>query len=291
MVKKSIDTLVEDVYELLETGVDMTDDEVDDLGRMLGEAVRHSLRREHKPTLRMSMIGQPCNRKLYYEINHPEDKQPLKGPQYMKFLTGHILEEILLWLVEKAGHSVEGRQDEMEISGIKGHRDAVVDGMTIDVKSASTYSFQKFKEHRLAEDDPFGYMTQLQSYIEAGQDDPKVKIKDEGAFLVIDKTLGNICLDRYKKASFPLDKLYDYKKDVVSRPEPPARGFEDIPEGKSGNRKLGVNCSYCDFKNKCYPNLRTFLYAKGPVFLTKVVKEPNVPEFTGEEGQGEMGED
>lgn len=278
MKKKTIDTLIEDIYEVLETGVDMTDDEVDDLGRMLGEAVRHSLRRENKATLRMSMIGQPCNRKLYYEINNPEEKEPFKGPQFMKFLTGHLLEEVVLWLAEKSGHTVTGRQDEMEIAGIKGHRDAVIDGMTTDAKSASTYSFQKFKEHRLGEDDPFGYMTQLNSYVEAGKDDPLVTVKDEGAFLVIDKTLGNICLDRYKKSSFPVEKLYEYKKDMVNRPEPPSRGFEPIPEGKSGNMKLGVNCSYCDFKNKCYPNLRTFVYAKGPVFLTSVKKEPNVPE-------------
>lgn len=280
--KKSIDSLVSDIYKVLETGVDMTDDEVDDLGRMLGEAVRHSLRRENKATLRMSMIGQPCNRKLYYEINNPEEKEPFKGPQFMKFLTGHLLEEVVLWLAEKSGHTVVGRQDEMEIAGVKGHRDAVIDGMTTDAKSASTYSFQKFKEHRLGEDDPFGYMTQLNSYVEAGKDDPLVTIKDEGAFLVIDKTLGNICLDRYKKSSFPVEKLYEYKKDMVNRPEPPSRGFEPIPEGKSGNMKLGVNCSYCDFRKKCYPGLRTFLYAKSPVFLTTVKKEPNVPEVKDE---------
>lgn len=235
--------------------------------------------RQNKATLRMSNIGTPCNRKLWYTVNEPDEKEELSGEVRMKFLFGHILEEVLLFLAELSGHRVEGRQDEQDILGIKGHRDAVIDGVLVDVKSASTYSFKKFEEGKLADDDAFGYIDQIQSYLHCAQDDPIVTDKDRCAFFVVDKTLGNMCLDIHKRSSFPREKVVEYKKEMVARPEPPARGFDPIPEGKSGNMKLGVQCSYCDFKNRCYPELRTFLYANRPVFLTTVKREPNVPEL------------
>lgn len=279
---KTIETLVEDVYGILRDGVDssdLSDDALTTLGVSIASHVRSALskeERQRKATLRMSNIGQPCNRKLYYEVNSPEDKEELPPNARLKFLFGHILEDILLFLAETSGHKVEGRQDEVSIEEVLGHRDAIIDGTTIDVKSASTYSFKKFENHELSGNDPFGYLTQIESYRRTGESDDRVTDKERCGFFVVDKTLGNLCLDLYQKQSFPIDQLYRYKKEMVDRPEPPSRGFEDIPDGKSGNRKLGINCSYCDFKNKCWPDLKTYAYAKGPVFLTKVVREPKV---------------
>lgn len=278
---KKIDTIVEDIYELLDNGVDEVDDRlVDNFLSGVGNAVRNALTdRESRATLRMSNIGTPCNRKLYYTVNNPEDKEPLPPEARIKFLYGHILEELLLFLAELSGHEVTGRQDEQEIEGIKGHRDAVIDGTLVDVKSASTLSFAKFENHALETNDPFGYIDQLQSYLHAGQTDDKITDKDRAAFLVIDKTLGKLCLDIHKRKDEDLSKVYQYKKEIVARPEPPARGFEPEPEGKSGNMKLGMMCSYCEFKKKCWPGLRGFAYSNKPVYLTTVRKEPNVPEF------------
>lgn len=288
---KTIDTLVQDIKEVLENGVlDIDDAKLGELGvSMLGHIRSALLRDEVQSTgLRMSSIGQPCNRKLWYSVNEPDKKEELTAEVRMKFLFGHLIEELVLFLAEVAGHRVEGRQDLMEVEGIPGHRDAVIDGVTVDAKSASTYSFKKFESHLSSDEDSFGYIPQIQGYIEDGQSDPLVTDKERGAFLVIDKTLGNICLDIHPRSKFPIRKLYNYKKDVVARPEPPARSFDPVPEGKSGNMKLPVNCSYCDFKRHCYPGLRTFLYANKPVFLTTVKKVPNVPEL---EGTSPLGED
>lgn len=283
---KSIETLVEDIYEVLDKGVEGDDERWAKFGSAVANLVRDRLsvasRVPRKGVLRMSNIGTPCNRKLYLSVNDPEGGEKLNPQARLKFLYGDILEELLLLLAELGGHTVEGRQDTLEIEGVEGHRDAVIDGVTVDCKSASTYSFKKFAEHRLHEDDPFGYKDQLQSYIEAGQDDPIVTDKERGAFLVIDKTLGNICLDVHKKSSFPIRKAYEYKKRLVNSDTLPPRGFEDEPEGKSGNRKLGTFCSYCERKFQCWDGLRTFLYSGKPVFLTKVVKEPRVPEATNQ---------
>lgn len=230
-------------------------------------------------TLRMSNIGTPCNRKLYYAVNSPEDAEPLEPSAKLKFAYGDVIELLLLFLVEASGHTVEGTQDTQVIEGIEGHRDGVIDGEVVDVKSASPFSFQKFKDHKLAEDDPFGYQDQIQSYVHAAKDDPIVIRKDRGHFLVMDKVNGHLCLDTHQKSSFPIEKKYQYKKNMVARDEVPARDFDPVPDGKSGNMKLPMVCSYCDFRNKCHPNLRTFLYANKPVFLSKVSKEPRVPEL------------
>lgn len=228
----------------------------------------------------MSNIGKPCERQLYYSVNHKEEAQPLEASAHMKFGFGDLIELLVLFLAEASGHSVEGTQDEQEIEGIKGHRDAVIDGTIVDVKSASSYSFKKFSDGTLSENDSFGYVDQLQSYLYAGQSDDKVTDKDRGAFLVVDKVLGHICLDVHERKPLPYDKIYAHKKAMVASPKAPERGFSPVPDGKSGNEKLPINCSYCDFRRKCHPNLRTFVYSTGPVFLTKVERLPNVQEIT-----------
>ena len=67
---------------------------------------------------------------------------------------------------------------------------------------------------------------------------------------------------------------------MVAEKQPPERPYKDVADGMSGNRKLGTMCSYCQFKTLCWPGLRTFVYSSGPVFMTKVVKTPNVLETT-----------
>lgn len=276
---KTIETLVDDIHDVLSNGADIPEELLERFGKQVARTVADGLKRDYVPALRMSAIGKPCERDLYYGINHPEDKEPFTPSTYMKFLIGHVLEDVLLLLVELAGHSVEGRQDEQEIAGIKGHRDVVIDGVTVDAKSASTYSFAKFETGLTKEQDAFGYLDQIQSYVHAGQSDPVVTDKSRGAFLVVDKTLGHICLDVHEKEDFPIEEFYERKKAIVAGNEVPPRGFDPVPDGKSGNMKLGTNCSYCDFKKKCHPGLRAFAYSGRPVFLTTVEKEPKVPEI------------
>ena len=273
-----------DIEGILVNGIPSDTDPkvIEDFGKQLAKTIAERLvRTPREPTLRMSSIGQPCERKLYYEINESDKAEPLRAETYLKFLFGDLTEELILFLAQLAGHSVEGRQDEQEIEGIKGHWDAVVDGRIVDVKSASTFSFKKFASGNLKDDDPFGYILQIQSYLYAGQENPIVTDKERASFLVFDKSLGHLCLDTHEKDSTNWSELYNHKKKVVSSETPPERAFEDEPFQKSGNRKLGVNCSYCSFSKTCWPDTRTFLYSFGPVTLTKTVVEPNVPELKG----------
>jgi len=77
----------------------------------------------------------------------------------------------------------------------------------------------------------------------------------------------------------------EYLKGMVKSATPPVRCYSDIPEGKSGNYKLNVNCSYCSYKKDCWSDvnggvgLRVFNYKRGKVYLTRVSKVPDVPEI------------
>lgn len=281
---KTIETLIPDIQDLLTHGKKISDESAQAFGNSMAKMIQNRLqeRGPRKGTLRMSNMGKP-DRQLWYEVNHPEKAEKLHPNTYLKFILGDIVEELLLFLVAESGHSVEGAQGEMELEGIKGHRDVVIDGVTVDVKSASPFSFAKFQKGLKADEDPFGYTLQIQSYLEAGQQDPIVTEKDRGAFLVIQKVTGDIHLDVHTKTPVPIKEIYQHKKEVVKLPDPPDRCFEAEPEGKSGNMKLGVNCSYCSFKKECWPGLRTFLYSRGPVFLTHVEREPDVYEVLADE--------
>lgn len=279
-MSKDISTLVEDIYALFtkEGGHKPSPEALEALGKNIATMVASRMDPPPRPpTLRLSNLGTPCERKLWYGINTPELGEPLTAPAKIKFLFGDILELLLLFWAREAGHTVEGEQDQLNVHGVIGHRDCIIDGRIVDAKSASTYSFKKFQSNGLVGDDPFGYLTQLNSYYTASEDDPRLTDKGVGSFLVIDKTLGNITLDTYKTTVVTEDFIKG-KKDVLNAKKLPKRGFRDEPEGKSGNRKLGVNCSYCEFRNTCWPSLRTYLYSYGPVHLTEVVREPRVME-------------
>ena len=279
---KTIDTLVEDIKEVIKGhgGWDGF------IGSHMGNSIalmanqRFSKPQEPRGYLSLSSIGTPCKRKLWYRINETDKGEELEPSALLKFFFGDMIEELVLALVRAAGHKVEGCQDRLEVHGIKGHRDAVIDGVTVDVKSASPASFKKFKSGELCQNDPFGYISQLSSYVYAGKDDPLVVDKKRGAFLVIDKVGGHICLDMYDFTNQLEDKQEEMEKAKAMVAGPiPDREYEDVPQSKtSPNRKLCMSCSYCEFKHNCWPNLRTFIYNTGPEFLTYVEKEPRVPE-------------
>ena len=278
-----IETLIDDVYSLF-SGHECNQANVDEFGQSLSRIVRDRIserRGDRDPTLRMSNLGRP-DRQLWYEINGGGGGEDFPPHVRIKFLYGDILEALLLFLAKEAGHIVELAQAEVEIDGVIGHNDAVIDGVVVDVKSASTFSFKKFKDGSLREDDPFGYMEQLAGY-SAGLGGL------DGAFLAIDKTLGHLTLMQVSREElFALDIPGRIKhiKGVLANPEVPDRCYEAVDMGASGNQKLDTGCSYCPHKFKCWADvnngigLRSFLYSTGPVHLTTVVKEPNVPEVT-----------
>jgi len=279
----SIDTLIKDIYNLIDTkeipeGVnvekvlDQFAENVKEI--LLNNIVKH---REDNRKLRMSNIGKQ-DRQLWYSYNGYEG-EPLMPHTKIKFLYGHLIEEMVLALVKLSGHEVTDEQKQVEVDGIQGSMDCKIDGTLIDVKSTSSYGFRKFKEGTLLQDDPFGYIDQIRGYAHAEK-------ADKFGWLAMDKTNGHLCVLTYKTTDESWEKLnffgiedrIKYLKKIVEKEEPPKKCYEEIPDGKSGNMKLGLGCSYCQYKYHCYPELRTFLYSNGPRYLTVVENLPNVIE-------------
>ena len=280
----NLDTLVEDIYGLFSGDrFEITPEHLAQFSTELTRLVADRFSTERsEATLRLSNIGRP-DRQLWYDINGTHEVEPLPPDTLIKFMYGDILEHMMLLFAREAGHSVEMEQVEVEVDGIKGHPDAVIDGVVVDVKSASAYSFEKFRSGSLLREgnDPFGYVHQLAGYVEAIDPDA------DGAFLAVEKTLGKLCLLR-----IPNDVLRQYQvrdrishiRSVVAEPTPPPRCYEPRAEGKSGNFILQAGCSYCKHKFHCWSDandgqgLRTFNYSTGPKYFTHVEREPRVME-------------
>lgn len=254
-----------------------TDDVIKPFQTELAINLKGSFGEKGSPRLRLSAMGPKCPCQLWHSIHSSHASEPIPAWARIKFSYGHILEALVIAMAKAAGHEVQGEQDELTVDGIVGHRDCVIDGCLVDVKSASSRSFQKFKTGLLAQDDPFGYLDQLDGYLVGSRDDDVVRVKDRGYLLAIDKTLGHLTLYEHRhteaRATALFSRIQQYKR-IVDLPAAPVCTCGTVPEGKSGNIKLDVKASYSPFKWQCFPNLRCFLYATGPVYLTKVVRRP-----------------
>lgn len=257
----------------------------DNLSLSLQRSLRNS---GAKASLRMSGLGPKCPCALWHSIHSPELAEPLPPYAHIKYTYGHIIEALVIELAKAAGHEVLGEQDEIILDGVVGHRDCVIDGAVVDVKSSSSMGFKKFKDRTIAQDDSFGYLDQLDAYVVGSvmADDPLVTVKDRGYLLAVDKTLGHMCLYEHRiRENSIKERIRGYKR-IVSLDGPPPCECGTVADGKSGNIKLDTKASYGAFKHLCFPNLRTFLYSSGPAYLTKVVRVPDVPEINSHQKSG-----
>lgn len=271
---KTIDTLVEDIYKMAEGACAPFGSNFSfptDYSKWWGEPwVRKD---KH---LSFSEIGKPCLRQLWYEVNSPTSKDTIDGNLRIKFLYGDMLESLVLSLARTAGHTVEREQERVTYSvgngwTISGRLDAFIDGVCVDVKSTTKNGVAKFEGG--LKDDPFGYKHQLSGYAVATN-------SSAAGFVTIQKELGHI-------AYFPIevDKGHFVEQahaatEAVELKENSLPRLEPVPQSAtSKNMKLCTTCSYCGFKKECWPEMRTFMYSTGPVFLVKVVDVPRVPEI------------
>jgi len=283
---KTTDTLIEDIYDKLkplteEKPLAISDEEIDLFGEEIKKVFKswaHPEPRNVGFSLRMSNIGKPV-RQLWFDKHHPADNH-ITPSTFIKFLYGHMLEEVILVLARLSGHEVTDEQKEVKVDGIVGHMDCKIDGQVVDVKTASSFAYGKFAKGTLADDDPFGYLAQLAGY-EAAEN------TEEGSFLVINKETGALCLHTPEDLDKPniRAKIRDIKIALESLDPPEELCYPVVNEGAKGNQRLHKNCNYCPHKFKCFKDsnngkgLRTFQYAKGLTHFTKVIATPKVEEL------------
>lgn len=238
------------------------------------------LKKEKK--LYFSGIGK-CPRKLYYEYNPSKASykmETLKPSDYIKFVYGDILEELLIYLIKNTeGYKVTGEQEvlEMEVPNtggwkLRGRLDLRVNGEIADIKSAAPYSYKKFSEGTLITDDPFGYVDQVLGYNFASGADEVEHVK----FFAINKVTGELAaldlpVDIVTRDMF--EAQLKYLVDSIEGDEPPHIPVSLIHEQKvlkSGNVELSRTCGWCAYRKDCYPQLRSFKYSWGTSNLVDI---------------------
>lgn len=286
MNQKPLNTIVPDIYGLLENlsngePLPITEEALDETMASMKEAILHWATprpRDTDFTVRMSNVGKP-SRQMWFEKRDPNGRGSVDGATQIKFLYGHVLEEIVLMLVRMAQHNVTDEQKEVTVNGIVGHMDCKINGQVVDVKSASKFAFNKFMKGTLADDDPFGYLGQLAGY-------EKAEGTDEGGFLVINKESGELCMyvpDDLDKPN--IDTKINTLLDELKLDTPPELCYTPTPDGKKGNMQLPKGCTWCKYKHQCHKDandgegLRTFKYSTGYKYLTHVEAEPKVDEI------------
>jgi hypothetical protein len=278
-------TLPSDIHGILEGRAVSDPSVLKTFGPEIGAVLEKKFSDDVKtPSLRMSNLGKPM-RQLWYELNN-YPAEALSGQTHFKFLYGHVIEALVICLAKASGHIIEREQEEVSVDGIVGHIDGFCDGVLFDVKSCSPYSFTKFETGSLLEpgNDVFGYIGQLSSYASALK-------QDEATYVAVNKVLGSICtltLPQKQINEYDVRRRISEVRSSISSKDAPERCYSDEPDGKSGNRKLSIGCSYCGFKQTCWSDsnggagLKAYTYSTGVRFLTEVVREPKVNESNWE---------
>jgi len=282
------------VYSFLQKAMKGESDMAEEIREQVAQDVKAALEKQFSgPSrdefkLRMSNIGRPkCQ--LWFEKNDSEDKTPLPPHFLMNMIIGDIVEAVFKGLLRAAGISFTDNEkvtlkleDGTEING---EFDMVLDDAVDDVKSASPWSYQnKFASSAaLADGDSFGYIAQLVGYSRAAG-------KRMGGWWVVNKANGEF---KYVPAedideATVLSEIQD-TVSYINNDEPFERCFEPVSETHyrkpTGNKKLGIGCSFCSYKHKCWPGLKTMpavmSTAKNPPMVDYVELAPEYEEQNG----------
>jgi len=222
--------------------------------------------------LRMSNIGRPTCQ-LWFDKNKPETALPRPTTFVMNMMIGDIVEAVFKGLLKEAGvEYVDSESVSLDIADttINGTYDLAIDGAVDDVKSASDWSYRnKFESFdSLSSGDAFGYVGQLAGYARATGLKPGgwwVVNKANGSFKYV--TADGIDLDQEMFKIMKTVKTVDNNKFE--------RCFEAEDEtfrGKpTGNKVLGKQCSFCDYRHACWPTLKELPAVKSQAKEPKIV--------------------
>ena len=253
----------------------MSEEVIEQVGNDVKEALRKQFGGGVKRgdfRLRMSNLGRPTCQ-LWFDKNKPEEASSKPNNFMMNMMLGDIVEAVFKGLLKGAGVKYEEPENvtlDLGDTKIAGTYDLVLDGAVDDVKSASGWSYDnKFVDYEtLREGDAFGYVSQLVGYAKAAK-------KKIGGWWVVNKANGAF---KYVSASNANEEeeMRKIKATVETvNANKFARCFEPIEEtfrGKpTGNKILGVNCSFCSYKESCWDNLQQLPSVMSKAQFPKVV--------------------
>ena len=245
-------------------------DEFAELSRKALE--KHFTRQKEDFRLRMSNVGKPLCQ-LQMQAKGVEPEKP-SHDFIVRMIIGDMLEALVIVLLKAAKIEVKSQHQKVSLGvgdrQIEGEYDIELDDGIYDIKSVSPFSFTtKFNADngydKIKQSDSFGYISQGHGYGMAAN-------KPFKGWIAINKTTGEIVFTDSKHTDEEKKEVYSkiYNTSVALLDEKPfERCFTDIEEvyysKPTGNRTLGIECSYCPYKHNCWENLefRRQLPSKG----------------------------
>ena len=218
----------------------------------------------------MSQVGKPMCQLQASKLGWKQSPKPDHFKIMMAY--GDMTEVIAVAILLSAGIKITDMNKKVmlptKVGNMYGELDLIIeleDKTVWDIKSASSWSFdKKFSSYeQLKRMDDFGYCCQLFGYAKA----EGVKA---GGWIVINKGTGQMKIVEadQKDEDYFLDKIEKNALQVSKTTEEShfERSFEDTLETyykkSTGNRKLQMPCTFCDYKFSCWKDLK---YLKNPV--------------------------
>ena len=233
---------------------------------------KHFTRKKEDFRLRMSNVGKPLCQ-LQMQAKGVEPEKP-SHDFIVRMIIGDMLEALVIVLLKASKIEVKSQHQKVSLgvgdTQIEGEYDIELDDGIYDIKSVSPFSFTtKFNADngydKIKQSDSFGYISQGHGYGMAAN-------KPFKGWIAINKTTGEIVFTDSKHTDEEKKEVYSkiYNTSVALLDEKPfERCFTDIEEvyysKPTGNRTLGIECSYCPYKHDCWDNLefRRQLPSKG----------------------------
>jgi len=236
----------------------------DEIVEEAGEYFKKALKRQFNPEervfkLRPSNLGKPLCQ-LQMDAMGAE-KQPQDSTFKMRMILGDTIEAIFKAILKASDISFEDSQQvEIKIGDhvLSGETDLYIDGKVDDVKSCSAWAYRhKFSsDANMKEHDTFGYVDQLVMYSHGSK-------KDVGGWWAINKATGEIT---YLELELTEEEIQERLNTIESKIKaikdkiPFKRNFEAVEETfrgkKTGNKHLCKTCSFCEYKNSCWDDLK-----------------------------------
>jgi hypothetical protein len=269
-------------------GVTMPPRLLKEFGKSCEQALtKHFTKGKEEFRLRMSNAGKPL-----CQLQMQSKNVKAEAPTYdfkMRMIMGDVLEALIITLIKASKIKVKNTHKKVEYkldknNYISGEYDIELSDGIYDIKTVSPFAFEhKFKPddayERIKESDSFGYVAQGHGYAMAANRPFK-------GWIALNKSTGEITVaearNTKKEKEYVHNKLCTAFKSLHGK-KSFERCFSDVPEvfykKDTGNRTLGIECSYCPFKHSCWKGLefRRQLPSKGKnpkwVWYTHITKE------------------
>lgn len=213
--------------------------------------------------LRMSNVGKPLCQLQMQAKGVKEDT-----PTYdfkMRMAMGDVLEALMIAVIQASGIEIKNKHGKVKLpinkkDSIEGEFDIELDDGIYDIKTASPFAFEnKFKPDdaydKIKSSDAFGYITQGHGYGMASN-------KPFKGWIALNKSTGEIAIAEATNTTKEKEEVHakiQHAFKSISKGKPFQRCFTDVEEvfykKPTGNRTLGIECSYCPYKTHCWKDL------------------------------------